>query len=92
MDPRRYRNFGPYWWLVKALLKRHFDRHEMPLLGDYEDPTALAKMPADQTGADALRAAMQTYALNARYNLGSNVVTDADGEAYFLLDPDMEGN
>lgn len=89
-DPRRYRNFGPYWWFVKALLKRHYDRHQMPLLGDYEDPMAMSRLPPGLGAADMLEASAETYAINAQMNLGKNRVVDADGEEFFLLDPDID--
>lgn len=90
-DPRRYRAFGPYWWHVKALLKLHYDRHQMPLLGDYVDQSSAARVAPGLTSAEMLASAAETYALNAAFNLGSNRVVDADGEEFMILDPDIEG-
>lgn len=90
-DWRRYRNFGPYWWFVKALLKRFYDRHEMPMLGAYEDPNAADLVPAGLTGEEVLALALETYRANAVLNLNSQRVENADGEAFILIDPDMPG-
>lgn len=90
-DWRRYRNFGPYWYLVKALLKRVFDRHQMPMLGDFEDPGVIARMPAGLSMAELLGRAVEEYQTNASFNLGRSRVEDDDGEVFLLLDPDMEG-
>jgi hypothetical protein len=89
-DPRRYRNFGPYWWFVKALLKQFYTRDNLHLLGDYEEPDALTRMaPEATTSLDAaLQAAVEEYRQNATYNLGRTTVTDANGEVYTLSDPD----
>ncbi len=90
-DPRRYRNFGVYWFLVKALLKRHFDRHNLYFLGDYEDPDVIARMPGFPSVLDALQAAAEEYQQNASFNLGRNRLEDPDGEVFTLIDPDVEG-
>jgi hypothetical protein len=90
-DWRRYRNFGPYWWFVKALLKRFYSRHEMPMLGDYEDPQASEMVEAGQTGAEMLALATEMYRANAVLNLNSQRVEDAHGQALILVDPDMPG-
>lgn len=90
-DWRRYRAFGPYWWFVKALLKRFYDRHEMPILGDYEDSDAADRVPNVSTSAEMLALAVETYRANATMNLNRNVVEDADGSPYTLIDPDVEG-
>lgn len=91
-DPRRYRYFAAYWWFVKALLNRYFDRHQMPILGGYEDPLAAARLPSGiNTLQDMLAAAAEQYVVNARFNLGSNRVTDSDGDEFVIIDPDVEG-
>lgn len=92
-DPRRYRNFGPYWYFVKALLKRYFDRNAMPLLGEYEDKTVNERIPEDVRGSLPLMlaAAIAEYQQNASFNLGQGRVADDSGEFFFLLDPDVEG-
>lgn len=89
-DWRRYRCFGAYWWFVKALLKRFYDRHAMPILGDYEDPAASTLVVGDDWRS-LLDHAIETYRANAALNLNRNMVEDADGSRYYLLDPDVEG-
>lgn len=90
-DPRRYRNFGPFWYFVKALLKRFYGRHELPLLGSYEDVSVVARMPAVAGVADAVARSIVEYQHNATFNLGHNAVEDDDGEVFTLIDPDVEG-
>jgi hypothetical protein len=92
-DWRRYRNFGAYWYFVKALLKRFYDRHEMPILGDYEDKSVNDRVPAavrDSLG-DMVAAAIDEYQENASFRLGGNRMVDDDGEEFTLLDTDVEG-
>lgn len=92
-DPRRYRNFGPYWFFVKALLKRHFDIHDMPILGEYADESVSERIPlaARASGQAMLDAAAREYIQNATFNLGRNEVSDDNGEAFWLQDTDVEG-
>jgi hypothetical protein len=87
-DPRRYRNFGCYWYLVKAVMKRFYTRDNLHLLGDYMDQSVIDRMPAHADLAEALAAATEEYRQNASFNLGSNVVTDQHGEQFTLIDPD----
>jgi hypothetical protein len=89
-DPRRYRNFGVYWYFVKALLRRYFDRHEMPILGDYQDPSVIERMPKGLSAADMLQAAAEEYQHNAMFNLGRTELEDPEGEKFTLLDPDID--
>lgn len=86
-DPARYRNFGIYWWPVKALLKRYYSRDNLYLLGDYEDPDGAGRVPRVSL-QEMLQRAFQEYAQNARYNLGRNTVSDAEGEPYRIYDED----
>ncbi len=87
-DPRRYRHFGAYWYLVKAVLKRFYTRDNLHLLGDYMDQSVIDRMPLHSGLADALACAIEEYRQNASFNLDSNVVTDAEGEAFTLIDTD----
>lgn len=89
-DPRAYRNFGEFWYFVKALLKQYYTPDNLFLLGDYEDPTVIARMPA-LDAMDTLAAAINTYRQNAAYNLGRNTVEDDAGETFTLIDPDAGG-
>lgn len=86
-DPRNYRNFGIWWWPVKAVLRASFGREQLAQLGDYMDEDAMARLPRLAL-EDMLRAAFTEYALNARYALGSREVLDPSGEPYVLEDPD----
>ncbi len=87
-DPAKYHNFGTHWYLVKALMKRFYTKENLYLLGDFEDQAVLARMPEYATLADALAGAVEEYQHNAAFNLGSNVITDPDGEAFTLVDED----
>lgn len=90
-DPFRYRNFGAYWFFVKALLKRFYDRHDMPILGDYEDRSVNARMPDGLNAWELMERAAAEYAHNAGFNLGQSTVEDDDGERFTLRDTDIEG-
>lgn len=88
--PLRYRNFGPYWYLVKSLLKRFYTADNLYLLGDYQDPAVIARMPVHETYDEALAAAAEEYRENAVNNLDRNEFVDDDGEVYTLFDGDAE--
>jgi hypothetical protein len=91
-DPRRYRCFGAYWYLVKAVLKKFYTRDNLHLLGDHVDQAVVARMPEHADLQEALAAAVEEYRTNASFNLGSNEVTDPVGGGTFtLLDPDAGG-
>lgn len=87
-DPSKYRCFGVHWYFIKAMMKRFYTVENLYLLGDYEDPTVVARMPAHANLEEALAAAVDEYRQNAAFGMGSNVVTDADGDAFTLIDPD----
>lgn len=87
-DPRKYRNFGVYWYLIKALLKRYYTRDNLYLLGDYVDPTVTARMPEFASLEEALEAAVETYRGNAAYAMGTNRFADPEGEPFTLHDED----
>lgn len=88
-DPRRYKLFGVYWYLVKALLKRFYDRHNLHLLGDHMDQSVIERMPTHASLDEALSAAIIEYRQNATFNLGRNTVEDPVGGGVFILqDPD----
>jgi|SRR5690606_7537448 len=89
-DPRRYRNFGVYWYFVKALLKKYYTRENLYLLGDYEDPTVVERMPDHGSLQATLEAAIAEYRENASFNLGRIQVTAPDGERFTLIDPDAQ--
>lgn len=87
-DPRNYRNFGVYWYFIKALMKRYYTRDNLYMLGDYVDPTVVARMPAHENLQEALEAAVETYRINAAYAMGANDLTDPEGETFILQDTD----
>lgn len=86
-EPARYKNFGIYWWPIKALLRRYYNRDNLYLLGSYEDPDGAARVP--KVGLqEMLQLAFEEYQQNARYGLGSGQVTDTEGEPYTIYDQD----
>ena len=91
-DPRRYRNFGMFWFFVKALLKRFFDRNDIPILGDYEDTSVNERIPDSVRWSPALmmQAAAEEYAHNASFNLGRAEVMDDDGQFFTVMDADID--
>lgn len=90
-DPRNYRNFGVYWYFVKALMKRYYTREDLYLLGDHVDPDCLARMPEYATEQEALQAAVQEYRQNAMFNMGRAEVEDPVGGGTFLLHDEDAG-
>jgi hypothetical protein len=84
-DPRRYLNFGVYWYFIKALLKRYYTRDNLYLLGDYMDPECMARMPLFETPLETMEAAIGEYRQNAMYNMGRAEVEDPTGGGTFLL-------
>lgn len=87
-DPSKYRNFGVYWYLIKTLMKNYYTVDNLYLLGDFMDESVIERMPEFDTLDDALVAAAEEYKQNAAFGMGSNVVEDADGEAFTLIDQD----
>lgn len=87
-DPRRYRCFGVHWYFVKALLKRFYTQENLHLLGEHMDQTVIDRMPPHADLQAALAAAIEEYRQNASFNMGSNIVSDPEGEQFMLVDPD----
>ena len=90
-DPRRYRNFGVYWYLVKAVLKKFYTQDNLGMLGEYVDPDCLARMPSHDSIQEALDAAVEEYGQNARYNIGRINVDDLAGGGRFTLHDEDAG-
>lgn len=91
-DPRRYRAFGAYWYLVKQVLKKFYTRENLHLLGDHVDADVVARMPHHDDLQGALEGAVAEYRQNAAFNLGRNEVGDhAGGGTFQLVDPDAGG-
>lgn len=87
-DPRNYRNFGVYWYFIKALMKRYYTRDNLYMLGDYVDQTVVERMPEHASLQEALEGAVETYRINAAYAMGANELTDPEGETFILQDTD----
>ncbi len=87
-DPRNYRNFGVYWWWVKPFLLRYHTRDELYMLGDYRDKAVAEIIPQHESETACLRAALETYGYNARYNMLRPQVGTPDGEEIWMYDDD----
>ena len=91
-DVRNYKNFGMWWFFVKALLRRYFDRHNLYFLaGTYEDPSVNERLPKGLDAWEMMERSAAEYAENASFNLRRNEVVDDEGEWFYILDPDVEG-
>lgn len=86
--PERYKNFGPYWFLVKEVLKRFYTKDNLYLLGGYRDQSIIDLMPKHESLPDAIEAAVETYRANAMYGLGRVKVGEGDGDPVELFDED----
>lgn len=83
-DPLLYRSFGPWWWLIKAELRRNGQS-----VGNYVDP--LAKQwfgTAEWTHSNAFECHQESVALGRAY-LHQHTSPNG-GDDYYLHDPDME--
>lgn len=88
-DPLYFRAFGPFWWPVKAALKRAgFTRDNIPHLGDYVDPQARHFFDGRPT-ADVLGEALIYQAERVHHLHDPNHETP-DGDPYTLRDEDVE--
>lgn len=87
-EPQRYKLFGVYWYAIKALLKRAgYGPDQLYMLGSYQDPDTIARMP--HMGLQAtLEAALEEYGQNARYPHPDGQVEDPDGELVTIFDED----
>lgn len=91
-DPSRYRSFGPYWPLVKALLKKHYTADNLFLLGPATCRDAAEHMPPHVSLPEALAAAVEFYRGHQAYGMGGNDFTDErTGDRWVLDDPDAGG-
>ena len=90
-DPASYRSFGPYWYTIKALLKRYYTRDNLSLLGDYVDPEVQAAQPVHGSADEVLAAAVNWFRNHQQFGLGRNTFETDDGEVIRLLDPDAGG-
>lgn len=91
-NPERYASFGPYWPLVKALLKKHYTHDNLFLLGPAVDHEAAARMPEHASLAEALEAAVEFHRNHMAYGMGSSTFVDEEtGDEWVLRDPDAGG-
>lgn len=90
-DPSRYRSFGPYWYTIKALLKQHYTRDNLSLLGDFVDPDVQAAQPRHKSMQEVLAGAIGWYSAHQAYGLGRAEFETPDGEVVRLVDPDAGG-
>ena len=89
--PLHYRNFGIYWWHIKAELKRlGFTKAVLPILGDYDDPAAKQYYAGKKT--DLLEEEAFVFQIeHARHKYCSNhSFIPADNEVYIIQDHDLE--
>jgi hypothetical protein len=86
-DPRRYTDYGPYWWALKDALRaggRDYGEQSDPIIaqtyrGDTDEQTVIM---ADEFRTEYLKT-------NVIYN-GKFLLDAASPEWYVVFDPDME--
>jgi hypothetical protein len=88
-EPRRYRDFGVYWWAVKRILKEHgYGPDQLYLLGPFTDPEAESHLPVE-TDAYLLAEAIHEQQYRATFEFNSPDCYYPDtGEPYHLYDED----
>jgi len=86
---KAYRDFGVFWYFVKAFLKRHYDQAAMPILGAYEQPDVVGRMPDYESFDDAMRDALLTWRANYENNMGRATSIGPDNEPVTLFDEDI---
>lgn len=85
--PAAYRAFGIYWWPIKTMLKSEYTKDNLYMLGDYEDADGAGRVP--NVGIEEMIGlAFSEYHLNTVLGMGSNQVTDTEGEPYIIFDQD----
>jgi hypothetical protein len=89
-DPGSYRAFGPYWWPLKQMLRRHYATETLYLLGNHDEPVTRGALERHYPDEEALFvAAVNHYrekaVLGERYDGSSSL---PDGADYALFDPD----
>lgn len=87
-DRSRWRSFGVYWPLVKALLRKRFSDAELPL-GDYVDQELVSRMPKGLALPELLALAGEEFTHNATLNQNRSMVEDPEGQHVLMVDPDM---
>ena len=87
-DVKYYRNFGVYWYFVKAFMKKYYTKDNLYLLGDYEQPEVVARMPAYDSFEDAMHDALMFARENHINNMGSATSIAPDDDPVTLFDED----
>jgi hypothetical protein len=85
---RHYRNFGVYWYFVKSFLKRYYTKDTLYILGDYEQPEVVARMPKYDSFEDAMHDALLTAYQNQKHNMDNATSIGPDDEPVTLFDAD----
>lgn len=86
---KAYRNFGVYWYFVKALLKHYYTKDNLYFLGDFEQPDVVARMPEYDNFEEAMHDALLTSRANWENNMGSATSIAPDDEPVTLFDEDV---
>ena len=86
---KAYRDFGVYWYFVKAFLKKYYDINQMPYLGDFVQEDVVAHMPEYDNFSDAMHDALLTCRVNMENNMGSATSIAPDDEPVTLFDEDI---
>ena len=99
-DPFNYRHFGPYWWHVKAELRRNgFDKAQLPCLGPTTGVEDAVRLYENLSPEELDKRAFSAYQDNAQGGqqiawhpnpTGGGVNDGSDGGTYWLHDPDVE--
>jgi len=90
-DPLAYRNFGPWWYRMKAEARRLGYRATLlQHWGDYVDPEAEKHLPQGLSVDLWLPMAYEHYAEAAASQYGSDKHLGDDGEIYWIHDTDVE--
>ena len=84
-----YHNFGVYWYFVKALLKRYYTIDQMPILGSYEQPEVVERMPNYDNFEDAMFDALLFFRANLEQNGNDATSIAPDNEPVTLFDADI---
>ena len=83
----RYRDYGPYWWAVKSIL-----REAGIAVGNQTDPLIELEYCFDNQEQALVAADLFRDSYLKKYMLGSNqyILNSSNPEAYVLFDSDME--
>jgi len=89
-EPFYYRNFGIWWWYIKAELKRNgFDKAQLYYLGDFTDPS-VKEFYEGLTREQVEHEAWSYQYDHAVHSYNSNLARTPDGDPYLIHDQDVE--